>query len=471
MKNISKSLSLLTGAVLATGMLTACDDDKQLTLNAPEARMLESIKIECSETLKLAVGMDSTLVYTYGPTDVTDPRVYFKSADESIATVDENGTVHAVGVGETTVTALSALGFKVYDAEAVLNISVIPELIKATQINLTCETAPSEEGYYYVTDEIQLSAEILPADHTYDLLRWVSSDESVATVTADGLVTALAEGDVTIKAIATDKSNVYASYDFHFYKLVEAERTEIKPLDGSVCISHGAFDLDVTYFPAGATIGAVKWESDDESICKVNRGRVTPVGFGTCNITATCPSTGDTQIIQVTVEPGWYIWDASNLWGNWACSSSDAPEVRGDQYWRIHFPDAGSGKWRRDIKIICDNNNMFKMHSSHPVLAIKCTIPKGGNNTWDVRDSGNPKDNNGYDLPDGTRLIMIDLTAKFAEWATPYHDFNLFQLKVADIPNDKVDPAQAWYDIFWIRTFASADEAKKFAENEVTSGN
>ena len=158
------------------------------------------------------------------------------------------------------------------------------------------------------------------------------------------------------------------------------------------------------------------------------------------------------------------------MWGNWSCSSADAPEVRGDQYWRIHFPDAGSGKWRRDIKILCDNNNMFTMHNSHPVLAIRCTIPKGGNNTWDVRDSGNPKDNNGYDLADGTRLIMIDLTAKFADWATPYHDFNLFQLKVADIPNDKVDPSQAWYDIFWIRTFTSADEAKAYADAEVASG-
>lgn len=470
MKNIAKSLSLLTGVAIAGGMLSACDDDKQLTLNAPEARMLESINIECSETLKLAVGMDSTLVYTYGPEDVTDPRVYFKSADESVATVDENGTVHAVGVGETTVTALSALGFKVYDAEAVLKINVIPELIKASQINITCETAPSEEGYYYVTDEIQLSAEILPENHTYDVIKWVSSNEEVATVDSNGLVTAVGEGDVTIKAIAMDKSNVSASYNFHFYKLIEAERTEIKPLDGSVCISHGAFDLDVTYYPTGATIGAIKWESDDESICKINRGRVTPVGFGTCNISATCPSTGDVQTVQVTVEPGWYIWDASNKFERWIPSNqSQAPEERTD-VWRIHFPDAGTGKWRRDIKIDCNNNNPLIMHNSHPVVAIKTNVPKGGDNTWDVSDSGNPHDKAGYDLSDGNRLIMMDLTNKFAEWGTPYHNFSLFQVKIADIPNGNVNPAEPWYDIFWIRTFKSADEAKAFAEAEIAAG-
>ncbi|MCM1050915.1 MAG: Ig-like domain-containing protein [Paenibacillus sp.] len=467
MKNISKSLSMLMSAALATGLLASCDDDKQLTLNAEEGRMLESINIECSETLKLAVGMDSTLVYTYGPTDVTDPKVYFKSADESIATVDENGTVRGVSVGETTITALSSLGFKVYDAEAVLKVNVIPELIKATEIIIDCETAPSEEGYYYVTDEIQLKATILPADHTYDLLRWASSDESIATVNADGLVTAVGEGEVTIRAIATDRSNVAGEYKFHFYKLVEAERVEIKPVNNPVCISHGAFDLDVTYFPTGATIGAVKWESDDESICKINRGRVTPVGFGTCTISATCPSTGDVQSVTVTVEPGWYIWDASNGWNGWDCSNaSQAPQERNDT-WRVHFPDAGTGKWRRDIKI---TNLPFTMHSSHPVMAIRCNVPKGGDNTWDVSDSGNPHDKAGYDLPDGTRLIMMDLTNKFSGWGTPYHEFNLFQVKIADIPNNMVDPSKPWYDIFWIRTFTSADEAKKFAENEVAQG-
>lgn len=465
MKNISKSLSLLTGAALTAGLLTACDDDKQLTLNGKEATMLTSIEIECSDVLQLPVGMDSTLVFTCGPDSIADAKVVFKSADETIATVDQDGTVHGVGVGQTTISALSELGFKVYDAEAVITVNVIPELIKAEKIIITNETAAGEDGRYYVTDQMQLKAEILPADHTYDLVKWVSSNENIATVDQNGLVTAVAKGDVTIKAIATDRTGVTGTYDFHFYELIDVEDITIAPLDGPVCISLGAFDLDVTYYPAEATVGSVQWESDNEAICQVARGRVTPVGFGTCNITAKCPATGKTQTIQVTVEPGWYIWNASNKWSGWICSNSDAPEVRGDNTWRISFPDAGTGKWRRDIKIDCSNSNMFTMHNSHPVLAIRCTIPKGGNNTWDVRDSGNPKDNNGYDLPDGTRLIMIDLTAKFAGWE-PYHDFNLFQLKVADIPNANVDKNAAYYDVFWIRTFTSADEAKAFADAE-----
>lgn len=482
MKNIAKSLSLLTGVAIMGGMFSACDDDKQLTLNAPEARMLESINIECSETLKLAVGMDSTLVYTYGPEDVTDPRVYFKSADESIATVDENGTVHAVSVGETTVTALSALGFKVYDAEAVLKISVIPELIQASQINITCETAPSEEGYYYVTDELQLSAEILPVDHTYDRIKWVSSDESIATVTADGLVTAVNKGDVTIKAIALDKSNTIGTINFHFYELVEAERTEIKPLDGPVCITHGTFELDVTYFPAGATIGAVKWESDDETICKVTRGRVTPVGFGTCNITATCPSTGDMQSVQVTVEPGWYIWDASNKFGRWT-AGSNATFIYEQDYLRVKMTEmSAGGQWRGDLMLVNDKNNPVQFHfGEYPVIGIRCTIPADGRNTMDGvsvdgLNAGNPQCNEGrYNtvppimLADGTKLVYIDVAKRTKYSTTGYTDMSLLQFKVADIPVANV-PADKMYTVHWIRTFRSVDEMKAFAEAEVAAG-
>ncbi|MDE6541750.1 MAG: DUF4979 domain-containing protein, partial [Muribaculaceae bacterium] len=240
------------------------------------------------------------------------------------------------------------------------------------------------------------------------------------------------------------------------------------PLAESLCINQGSVELDVTYYPADATVGSVIWESDDEMVATVYRGVVTPRGFGTANITATCSATGEKATVQVTVENGLYIWNARNQWAGWICSSAEGGEERGDT-WRVVLNLDNKNKWRRDIKMDVNNNNMFTMASARPVLAIKCTIPKGGNNTWDVRDSGNPKDNNGFDLPDGTRLIMIDLTAKFGEWATNTHDFNLWQLKAADIPQDNVDPAKAYYDVYWIRTFRSADEAQAFATSEASN--
>lgn len=457
-----KSFKYIALAALAAAGLASCDDEKQLTLNAEQGHMHESITLNVTPTLPLAVGMDSTITWTVGPEDATNKNVIFSSDNEEVATVDQDGTIHAKDVGRAIITVYGEIGFPVFDASATVIVNVIPEIIKATDINLTNTTPAGEDGKIYVSDELQMVAEILPADHTYDRLVWSTSDPELASVDENGLVKCLAMGDVTVYAMATDKSGVRGSYSFHINRMVDAERVEVAPLAESLCINQGSVALDVTYYPADATVGSVTWTSDDEMVATVYRGVVTPRGFGTANITATCAATGESTTIQVVVENGLYIWNAKNQWAGWICSGADGGEERGDAVWRVNFPST-TGKWRRDIKMDVNNNNMFTMASERPVLAIKCTIPKGGNNTWDVRDSGNPKDNNGFDLPDGTRLIMIDLTAKFGEWATTTHDFNLFQLKVADIPNENVNPAKAYYDVYWIRTFRSADEAKAFA--------
>ncbi|MDE6452658.1 MAG: Ig-like domain-containing protein [Muribaculaceae bacterium] len=463
-----KSFKYIALAALATAGLTACDDEKQLTLNADQGHMLEEITLHVSPTLPLAVGMDSTLTWTVGPENASNKNVIFSSDNEEVATVSPDGTIHAKDVGRAIITAYGEIGFPVFDAHATVIVNVIPEIIKATEIIVTNTTPAGEDGKIYVTDELQMAVEILPADHTYDRVVWGTTDPEVATVDENGLVTCCGMGDVTIYAAATDKSNVRGEITIHVNRMVDADRVEIAPLAESLCINQGSVELDVTYYPADATVGSVIWESDDEMVATVYRGVVTPRGFGTANITATCSATGEKATIQVTVENGLYIWNARNQWAGWICSSAEGGEERGDT-WRVVLNLDNKNKWRRDIKMDVNNNNMFTMASARPVLAIKCTIPKGGNNTWDVRDSGNPKDNNGFDLPDGTRLIMIDLTAKFGEWATNTHDFNLWQLKAADIPQDNVDPAKAYYDVYWIRTFRSADEAQAFATAEASN--
>ena len=69
----------LTGLLVAAVSLSACDDDKQLTLDAPEVKLMEEIKLEVSEVLPLPVGMDTTITYTCGPETADDLTVIFSS--------------------------------------------------------------------------------------------------------------------------------------------------------------------------------------------------------------------------------------------------------------------------------------------------------------------------------------------------------------------------------------------------------
>ncbi len=473
MKN---SYILLSSLMLAGAAFVACDDEKELTLNAPESRLLENITFEVSDVLPLGVGMDSTLVFTVGPDDVEDKTVIFSSSDESVATVDQDGTIHALKVGECTISATSSLGFDVYDAQAAVLVRVIPEVIKITNITLTNETGVNDDGNIYVTDEMQFAAHLTPENCTYTRLVWGTTNPQVATVSANGLVTAVGEGEAKIIAAATDHSGVKGEYPITVKKYIAAENVEIQPFDGSVCISDGAFSLKVTYNPTGATVGSVEWVSDDESVATVRRGVVTPVGFGTCNITATCTKTGASSTVQVSVEPGFYHWDASNQWQRWIKSNNTSTETRGDKFWRVFFPSNNGGKWRQDIKIDCNNKNLFEMRlASYPVIALRISGITGFNATLDCvfdgyGNAGNPKLTKGYALADGTQLLIYNLANAKNYAGLDQALFRVFQIKMADIPYANIDPAKAWYDVYWIRTFKTEDDAKAFGEAQVARG-
>lgn len=176
---------------------------------------------------------------------------------------------------------------------------------------------PKEGEDIYETDRIQLEASILPANHTYSYLTWASSNPSIATVSENGLVNCLTPGKAIITAYTHDRSGVSASYELNIKEYIPVESVSISALTEPLCISRGPVQLDVAYTPANATTGSVDWTSSDENIATVDLGIVTPKGFGTATITATCKATGQTASVSVTVESGWVIWDGQNNFDGW----------------------------------------------------------------------------------------------------------------------------------------------------------
>ncbi len=122
---------------------------------------------------------------------ITDPReVTFASADEAVATVDDMGFVTAVAAGMTTVTV------SVAEFEESVQISVMGAEITGIEV-----TPPNDNLIWQ--EAVQLDASLSwdqdpPA--TTPSITWSSSDTSVATVDANGLVSAVATGSATITA-------------------------------------------------------------------------------------------------------------------------------------------------------------------------------------------------------------------------------------------------------------------------------
>lgn len=70
----------------------------------------EAAEVELDKTeVNLCVGKTDTVTATVLPEEASDRSVTFESADESVATVDAEGMITAVGVGNTMITAKSAV--------------------------------------------------------------------------------------------------------------------------------------------------------------------------------------------------------------------------------------------------------------------------------------------------------------------------------------------------------------------------
>ena len=132
------------------------------------------------------------LTATIYPDSATNKTVTWKSSDKTVATVDESGLVTAVGNGTAKITATTEDG----NFKATCQVTVeIPEL--------TLSLDKSELTLTQTEEQQKLTATV---SDTEEKVTWLSSDPFVATVTRDGIVTAIANGTATITASAGDKT-------------------------------------------------------------------------------------------------------------------------------------------------------------------------------------------------------------------------------------------------------------------------
>lgn len=310
----------------------------------------DAITVEKGEAvvLPVAFGTDDAPAVTpetaaTGESAATDEKVAkaaekltieWTSSDESVATVDETGTVTAVAAGEANVTA----SVKDADIAASTHIKVV--------VTPTGVVAP--ESIDLVTNgenTKDLDAKLVPADATDVKLAYESSDESVATVDETGKVTAVANGECTITTyVVADAKDADASE----LSAVAVEAADSEETDDSVAtmpedlaVMDSAFGVvpenlkaetkvtvttnvegitldktegvltvgntvtvTATVTPDTATNTSVTWTSSDEAIATVDsEGKITAVAPGTATITATSDSNPDASAAYaVTVQ-------------------------------------------------------------------------------------------------------------------------------------------------------------------------
>ena len=157
-----------------------------------------------------------------------------------------------------------------------------PETILVASIELDVTETEITEG-----ETLQLTATVLPEDATDKTVSWTSSNENVATVDENGLVTAVAPGSAVITAMTTDGSNLSASCNITVLQgIVLAESIRLNVTTAG--LNEGAtLQLSATVLPEDCDNKTVLWSSDNPSVATVDsNGLVTTHSVGTATITA-----------------------------------------------------------------------------------------------------------------------------------------------------------------------------------------
>ena len=243
----------------------------------------------------MTVDGEQTLTATVAPANATDKTVTWKSSDATVATVDANGKVVAKKAGEVVITAT------VGGVSGTLKITVsdkAPTVIPVQSVTVTGKQELVEGA------STTLTATVAPADATDKTVTWKSSDESVATVDKDGVVTAKKAGTVTITATAGGVSGtLHITVTAKPVETVPVTSVEVTVEAGTTVSVGKTLQATATVKPGNATNKKVTWKSSDESIATVDaNGVITAKKAGKVVITATSTDgTDKSGNVEITV--------------------------------------------------------------------------------------------------------------------------------------------------------------------------
>lgn len=234
------------------------------------------------------------------------------SSDESVATVDETGTVTAVAAGEAEITAA------VKDTE-MQDVCVITVKVSAKELKVpdTLEVKLND------TDETAIEAKCEPEDASNISFDFASSDEEVATVDKDGKVKVLKAGECDITTTLMQDGEKVAEKTTHVKAFYEVESITLDSNEGKLTVGN-SHTIKATVAPEEvAAETPIEWSSSNEKVATVDsNGKVTAVSSGNATITATAGE--ESANYEVTVEQPKKVTTSNKTYKNSGSNNSAA---------------------------------------------------------------------------------------------------------------------------------------------------
>ncbi len=255
----------------------------------------KSVSFENSEYNITSAGQKINVNASVLPEKTNNKTLEYKSSNEKIAVVDGEGNVTPVGNGTCQITTTTTDGSNL---QAKCNVNVDIKPIKVTDIKIR------QKSYTIISlnQTPSFRTTITPSNATNKEVKWTSSNENIAVVSENGIVTPVKNGTCKIIATTTDGTNLSASIDI----TVDFKVTSISFSTKSYTITSvnqtPSFREKIS--PSNAANKSVKWTSSNENVAKVSTtGVIKPVKNGTCKIIATTTDgTNLSASIDITVD-------------------------------------------------------------------------------------------------------------------------------------------------------------------------
>ena len=311
------------------------------------------------DDVTIDVGKTAVLRATVLPKNTDDKNVIWSSSDESIATVNSQGRITGVSLGECEIICTSKTAGEV-QARATVH-------IQKPVRSITFGAAP----VVYAKETAQLGWTIEPADATNPALKLTSANEKILTVSDDGTLTGIQAGETYVNAITTDGSNRRARIRVKVLQHVEG--VHMKRQTAYIDVKEGEV-TGAVFEPETATNQNMTWESADPSVAmatatnKSSRVKIVGVSQGETVVTGITEDGGFKTSITVKVGD----WDHALQLKDAQVKGTDViMKIRNNSTLHITSITAEISVFDADGNPVpCnskDDSNTFKMVYKHPL--------------------------------------------------------------------------------------------------------
>lgn len=259
--------------------VTTADGNKTATCRVTVIIPVSSVSLD-KTAITLTPDATCMLNAAVLPANATDKSVTWSSSDTNVATVDQSGKVRGVGVGSATITSVA--GDCSATCVVIVSIPVEDIILDHTSVNL-------KQGR-----TVQLTATIVPAVAIDKTITWSSSDERVATVDQQGVVTAVTGGQARIIATAGSCTAVCT------VRVVPLATSIALSQSDAVLITGQSLTLTANILPVEASGTEISWSSSNANLCSVANGVVTE-GNSTGRATITASVDGVSATCSILV--------------------------------------------------------------------------------------------------------------------------------------------------------------------------